>query len=104
MGAQIFAMTNETKCLLTYFNKLETEIVIPKDGNEKLLEQLVENYQQCLALIQQLRREYLNIVDILSCVGGTALKDKVFEIFQEIEVAAGLKDIQSCHCFKIGKS
>ena len=71
MRARIIAMTNETKYLLAYFNKLETSSN-PKDVKKKLLEQLVENYLQCLALIQQVCRECLYIVDILSSVGGTA--------------------------------
>ena len=100
MGAHIATLTAEIKEINNHLNKLEADVAVTKNVNSRLVDQLVETERQCWANAQYSRRECLEVVGIPTSVKDDALEDKVLNVFREIGVEIGQRDIQACHRVK----
>ena len=96
MGAHIATLTAEIKEINNHLNKLEADVAVTKNVNTRLVDQLVDTERQCWANAQYSRRECLEVVGIPTSVKD-ALEDKVLNVFREIGVEIGQRDIQACH-------
>ena len=61
---------------------------------------MVETERQCWANFQYSRLECLEVLGIPISVKDDALEDKLLDIFREIGVEIGQRDIQACHRVK----
>ena len=61
---------------------------------------MVETERQCWANSQYFRRECLEVLGIPISVKDDALEDKLLDVFREIGVEIGQRDIQACHRVK----
>ena len=75
-ASKIFAMSSEFKDLLGYFKKLEADVAILKNVNEKFLQRIMDN-------------KFLEMVGIHASIGDTTLEDKVCQVFRAIRVEVG---------------
>ena len=57
-------LTSEIKDLLAQIKKVEADVAIVKNVNEKLVNQLIETERQCWANAQYSRRECLEVIGI----------------------------------------
>ena len=99
MNSNIKELTAEIRDDVTQMKKVEADVVIVKNGNQKLLNQLTEAERQCSANAQYSRRECLEIVEIPTSI----LKDleaNVSKVFGKLGVHVEGKDIQACHRLK----
>ena len=97
MGAQISTLTAEVKELSSYLKKLKADVVIVKNVNSRLVEQLVQTERECWENAQYSRRDCLESIGIPTLVKDNVLKEKVCGIFDELGVEIGQRDIQACH-------
>ena len=86
LGSQIVKLTTEVKDLLAHSKKLEADVAIVRNVNNKL----VENAQYS-------RRDTLAVVGIPMSVRDNVLEQKVCDVFQEIDIDICDRDIQACH-------
>ena len=97
MGAHIATLTAEINEINNHLNKLEADVAATKNVNSRSADHLVETEKQCWANAQYSRREYLEVVGIPTSVKDDALEDKFLNVFREIGVEIGQRDIQACH-------
>ena len=71
-----------------------------KNVNQKLLNQLIETEQQCLANAQYSRRECLEVVGIPTSVPNDSLEANISKVFDKLGVHVKGKDIQAFHRLK----
>ena len=64
MNFDIKELASEIRDLVPQMKKVEADVVIVKNVNEKLVNQLIETEQQCWANAQYSRRECLEVVRI----------------------------------------
>lgn len=93
MESQTFVIKNEIKDSLAYFRKLEADVAILGNVNEKLKERLVSNKKQFQRNVQYSGRQCLEAVAIPTSVCDTALKEKEGQIFHEIGVEVGERNV-----------
>ena len=89
------------KELKTNLFKLETDLGISRNVNEKLTQQLILVERKCWANEQYSRREYLENSGIPEPVQDDDLEDCVFKIFNECDTQVDLANIEACHCLKL---
>ena len=77
MGAQISTLTAEVKELSSYLKKLKADVVIVKNVNSRLVEQLVQTERECWENAQYSRCECLESIGIPTLVKDNVLKEKV---------------------------
>ena len=100
LGSQIAKLTTEVKDLLAHSKKLETDVVIVRNVNRKLVERVAATERQCWENAQYSRRDTLEAVGIPMSVRDSVLEQKVSDVFQEIGVDICDRDIQTCHRLK----
>ena len=99
-GSQIAKLTTEVKNLLDHSKKLEADVAIVRNVNNKLVERVVATEHQCWENAQYSRRDTLEVVGIPMSVRDNFLEQKVFDVIQEIGVDICDRDIQACHRLK----
>ena len=80
--------------------KVEADVAIVKNVNEKLVNQLIETELQCWANAQYSRRECLEVVWIPASIPNDWLDANISEVFDKLGVHVKGNDIQACHCLK----
>ena len=100
LGLQIAKLTTEVKDLLDHSKKLEVDVAIVKNVNNKLVERVVVTERQFWENVQYSREDTLEVVGIPMSVRDNALGQKVCDVIQEIGVDICDGDIQACHRLK----
>ena len=100
LGSQIAKLTTEVKNLLDHSKKLEADVTIVRNVNNKLVERVVSTERQCWENAQYSRRDTLEVVGIPMPVRDNVLEQKVCDVIQEIGVDICDRDIQACHRLK----
>ena len=83
--------------MLNDFSKLESELVVTKQVNFLLSRRLVNTERQCWANAQHSRREYLDIIGILSEDEPDVLEGKVVNIFKKLGHNILSNNIEACN-------
>ena len=99
IGTHITTLTAEIKKINNHLKKLEADVGVTKNVNSRLVDQLVRIEWQCWANAKYSRLECLEVVGITTFVKDDALED-VLNVFREIGVEIGQRDIQTCHRVK----
>ena len=100
LGSQITKLTTEVKNLLDHPKKLEADVAIVRNINNKLVERVVATKHQCWENAQYSRRDTLEVVGIPMSFRDNAPELKVCGVIQEIGVDICDRDIQACHRLK----
>ena len=93
-------LTSEIKDLVAQIKKVEADVAIVKNVNEKLVNQLIETERQCWANAQYSRRECLEVIGIPVPITNGSLKSNITNVFDKLGVHGEGKDIQACHRLK----
>ena len=94
------AITDELKELKTDFRKLESDLAISRNVNDKLTKQLILDERKCWANEQYSRRECLEISGIPKSIQDDDLEDCVTKIFNECDRPVDPANIEACHRLK----
>ena len=94
------AVTDELKERETDFRKLEYDLAISRNVNEKFTKQLILVERKCWAKEQYSRRECLEISGIPKSIQGDDLEDCVIKIFNECDRPVDPANIEACHRLK----
>ena len=100
LGSQIAKLTTEVKELLNHSKKLETDVAIVRNVNNKLVKKVVATERQCWKNAPYSRRDTLEVAGISMSVRDNVLEQKVSDVIQEIGVDICDRDIQVCHHLK----
>ena len=100
MGAHVATLTAEIKEINNHLNELQANVAVTKNVNFRSVDQLVEAERQYWANVQHCQHEHLEVVGIPTSVKDDALEDKVINVFPEIGVKIGQRDIQASHRVK----
>ena len=100
LNSDIKELTSEIRDLVTQMKKVEADVAIVKNVNERLVNQLIKTEWQCLANIQYLRRECLEVVIIPTSIPNDLLEANVSKVFDKLGVHVERKNIQACHRLK----
>ena len=100
LGSQITKLTSEVKNLLDYSKKLEVDVAVVRNVNNKLGERVPAREHQCWENAQYSRRDALVVVEIPLSVRDNVYEQKVSDVIQEIDVDICDHDIQACHRLK----
>ena len=100
LGSQIAKLTTEVKDLLAYSKKLEADVAIVRNVNNKLVERVVATERRCWENAQHSRRDTLEVVGISISIRENVVEQKVCDVLQEIGVDICDRDIQACHRLK----
>ena len=100
LGSQIAKLTTEVKNLLDHSKKLEADVAIVRNVNDKLVESAVLTERQCWENAQYSRRDTLEVVGIPMSVRDYVLEQKVCDVIQKIGVDICDRDIQASHRLK----
>ena len=77
--------------------KVQADVAIVKNVNEKLVNWLIETERQCWANAQYSRREGLEVVGVSITVCNDLLEANISKDFDKLGVQVEGKDIQACH-------
>ena len=94
------AITDELKELKADFRKLESDLVISRNVNDKPTKQLILVERKCWANEQYFRRECLEISGIPESIQNYKLEDCVSKIFNECDTPVDPANIEACHRLK----
>ena len=95
------AITDELKELKTDFRKLESDLAISRNVNDKLTKQLILVERKCWANEQYSRRECLEISGIPESIQDDDLEDCVTKIFNECDTPVDPANIEAFHRLKL---
>ena len=90
LGSQIAKLTTEVKNLLDHSKKLEADVTIVRNVNNKLVERVVSTERLCW-------ENALEVVGIPVFVRDNVIEQKVCDVIHEIGVDICDRDIQACH-------
>ena len=94
------AITDESKEIKTDIRKLESDLAIRRNLNDKLTKQLILVERKCWANEQYSRRECLEISGIPESIQDDDLEDYVTKIFNECDTPVDPANIEACHRLK----
>ena len=100
MNSDIKELTSEIRDLVAQMKKVEADVAIVKNVNEKLVNQLIETKRQCWANARYSRRECLEIVGIPTSISNDSLETNISKVFDKLGMHVEGKDIQACHRLK----
>ena len=100
LGSQIAKWTTEVNNLLDHSKKLEADVAIVRNVNNKLVERVVATEHQCWENAQYSRRDTLEMVGIPMSFRDNVPEQKVCDVIHEIGVDICDRDIQACHRLK----
>ena len=93
MNSNITELTSEIRELVAQMKKVETDVAIVKNVNEKLVNQLIETERQCWANAQYSRRECLDAIGIPTSIPNDISEANIFKVFDKLGVYDQGKDI-----------
>ena len=94
------ATTDELKELKTDFRKLESDLRISRNINNKLTKQLILIERKCWPNEQYSRREFLEISGIPESIQDDDLEDCVLKIFIECDTQVDPANTETCYHLK----
>ena len=100
MNFEIKELTSKIRDLVAQMKKVEADVAIVKNVNEKLVNQLIKTEQQCWANVQYSRHECLEVVRIPTSIPNDSLEASISKVFDKFGVHIEGKDIQACHRLK----
>ena len=100
MNSDIKELTSEIRDFVAQMKKVEADVAIVKNVNEKLVNQLIETERQCWAYAQYSRRECLEVAGIPNPIPNDSLEANISKVFDKLGVHVEGKDIQACHRLK----
>ena len=100
MNSDIKELTSEIRDLVAQMKKVEADVAIVKNANEKLVNQLIETERQCWTNAHYSRCECLEVVGIPTSIHNDSLEANISEAFDKLGVHVEGKDIQACHRLK----
>ena len=77
MNSEMKELTSEIRDLVTQIKKVEADVAIVKNVNEKLVNQLIKTERQCWANAQYSRRECLEVVGIPTSIPNDSLEANI---------------------------
>ena len=90
-------LKNNLNELKTKFCKLESDLHISRNVNDKLTDKLVVLERKCHANEQYSRRECLEILGIPAEVGDKDIEKKVLEVLDAIDAPVNMDLVENCH-------
>ena len=81
-------------------DKLNSELVIFKNGNSLLLKRVVNLERNALNTAQYIRREHIKIKPIPQSIPSTDLENKVSQVLSLTGTTVTRDNLQVCHCMK----
>ena len=87
----------ELTSLKNRFTKMESELLITRRVNDKLVKQNRLLERKCAANEQYSRRECLEVTGIPDNIPNSDLEDTVLKIFSETGVTINPRDVEACH-------
>ena len=100
MNSDIKELTSKIRDPVAQMKKVEADVAIVKNVNEKLVNQLTETGQQCWANAQYPRRECLEVIGIPTSIPNDSLEANITKVFDKLGVHVEGKDILACHRLK----
>ena len=100
LGSQITDLSKEIEDSLTYLKKLEADIAIVRNVNDRFVERVVKTERQCWDNAKNSRRDTLEIVGVPNSIGNGDLEETVRGVFRNIDVETDERDVQACHRLK----
>ena len=100
MNSDIKELTSEIRDLVAQMKKVEADVAIVKNVNEKLVSQLIKTKRQYWVNAQYSRREYLGVVGIPTSIPNDSLEANISKVFDKLGVHVEGKDIQVCQRLK----
>ena len=91
-------LKNDQNELKTKFCKLESDLHISRNVNDKLSDKLIVLERKCHANEQYSRRECLEISDIPAEAGDKDIEKKVLEVLDAIGAPVNTDLVEDCHC------
>ena len=96
----LIAINDELKEQKTDFRKLESDLAISRNVNDKLTKQLILLERKCWANGQYSRRECLEISGMPESIQDDDLEDCILKIFNECDTPVDPPNIEACHWLK----
>ena len=93
----INSLTEEMKNINENFKKLKSEVVVIKNVNNMLCQQMESVKRQCWKNAQYSQREYVQVVRLPSSVADDQLENKVCRVLQHIVSNVTDEKIESCN-------
>ena len=100
LGSQITDLSKEIEDTLTYLKKLEADIAIVRNVNDRFVERVVKTEGQCWDNAKNSRRDTVEIIGIPNSIGNGDLEETVRGVFRNIGVETDERDVQACHRLK----
>ena len=100
MNSDIKELTSEIGDLVTQMKKVEADVALVININQKLVNQLIETERQCWTNAQYSRRGSLEVVGIPTSILNDLLEANVSKVFGKLRVHVEGKDIQAYPCLK----
>ena len=100
INSDIKELASEFRGLETQMKKIEADVAIVKNVNQKLVNQLTETERQYWANAQYSRQECLEVVGIPTSIPNDLLEANVSKVFGNLGVHVEGKDIRACHRLK----
>ena len=85
MNSDIKELTSEIRDLVTQMKKVEADVAIVKNVNQKLANQLIETEWHCWANAQYSRRECFEVVGIPTSIPNDLLEAIVSKVYVNLE-------------------
>ena len=82
--------------LSKYYEKLETDVILAKQVNTKLCDELKFLLRQCLKNKQYSRCECLEVFDVPESVTDNDLEGKVLNLLENLDVEVHTDHIEAC--------
>ena len=82
------------------FNKLESDLEISRNVNNKLVDQVTRLERKCLENEQYSRRECIEISGIPQSIEQIDLERTVLNVFDKIDAPVDPQNIEACHRLK----
>ena len=87
--------------LKKYYEKLDSDLIVTKQGNMKLCNKMKFLERQCWTNEQYSKRQSLEISDVSESVPDKDLERKVLNLFEKIDIEIYPENIEACHWVKI---
>ena len=100
INADIKELTSETTHLVTQMKKVEADVAVVKNVNEKLVNQLIETVRHCWTNAQYSRRECLGVVGIPISIPNDSLEANISKVFDKLGVHVERGEIEASHHLK----
>ena len=79
---------SEIRHIITQLKKVEADVALVKNGNDKLVNQLIETERQYWTNAQYSRREYLRVVGIHTSIPNDSWETNTSKVFDKLGIQA----------------